>query len=228
MPGKRSTKQEPLSIDWLNDTEWVYAPMQDRSRKALRQILTAAKKLFIAKGFDETRVTEISKTSGISIGSIYNRFPDKLSIFYAVLESFRRSRFAQIEEMTQPHLWQNKGPVDVLDFHLEVIFSALRTDGGFFRLVERQRIVNPIVRDIMVEWNEHFCSVISGLMRPYGDRINLKDIDKKIRYVHNIIRGSAVWSILPMDPGNHPLDVNGKEYQQEARKMAMAYLGLKE
>ncbi|HEY8384997.1 MAG TPA: TetR/AcrR family transcriptional regulator, partial [Porticoccaceae bacterium] len=79
-----STASTTVGIDWLSDTEWIYAPTQDRSRKTLQKILTTANSLFVANGFDETTVTEISRQSGISIGSIYHRFPDKPSILYAI------------------------------------------------------------------------------------------------------------------------------------------------
>jgi AcrR family transcriptional regulator len=216
----------PGAIDWLNDTDWVYAPVQDRSRKTLRQILTTAKTLFVAKGFDETTVTEISRQSKISVGSIYHRFPDKQSILYAILETYRRTRFAEIDELTREALWQGKGAADVLDFHIEIIFSASRKDRGFFRLIERQRIVDKVVRDMQIEWNQRFCDIIAGLLRPHAGDLGHADIDRAVRYAHNIIRGSVMWSILPDQDGELPLQVNSDEYRAEARRMAAAYLGI--
>src|SRR5690606_19531428 len=182
----RSIANRPLStpgaIDWLNDTDWVYAPVQDRSRKTLRQILTTAKTLFVAKGFDETAVTEISRQSKISVGSIYHRFPDKQSILYAILETYRRTRFAEIDDLTREELWQGKGAADVLDFHIEIIFSATRKDRGFFRLIERQRIVDKVVRDMQIEWNQRFCDIIAGLLRPHAGDLGHADIDRAVRY----------------------------------------------
>lgn len=224
----KAKKTAALSIEWLNDTDWIYAPLQDRSRKTLQKILTNAKALFIANGFDETTISDISRQSGISVGSIYNRFPDKLSILYAILESYKRTRFAQVDELTQPQLWINKGPRDVLTFHIEMIFSSARRDTGLSRLIERQRIVNPVVRDMQLEWNDYICSVLAELYRPHADALKKPDIDKAVRYIHNIIRGSLLWAILPPEQGNHILNLNSDEYQQEAFTIAAAYLGLEQ
>jgi len=214
------------SIDWLNDTEWFYAPSQDRSRKTLQKILTTAKTLFVANGFDETTMTEISRQSGISVGSIYHRFPDKPSILYAILETYRRTRFTEIDELAKDELWQGKSPRDVLDFHLEILFSSAHKDRGFFRLLERQRIVDRVVRDMLNEWNQHFCRLIADLFRPHAPLLNHSDIDMAVHYVHNIIRGSVMWSILPEPDDDLPLQVTNPDYRAAATRMATAYLGI--
>ncbi|MCK9563899.1 MAG: TetR/AcrR family transcriptional regulator [Bacteroidales bacterium] len=215
-----------VGIDWLNDTEWIYAPIQDRSRKTLQKILTTAKALFVANGFDETTMTEISRKSGISVGSIYHRFPDKPSILYAILETYRRTRFTEIAELTVDELWRGKKARDVLDFHIEILFSSACRDRGFFRLLERQRIVDRVVRDMLIEWNQHFCSLIVDLYRRHARSLDHSDIDKAVHYMHNIIRGSVMWSILPDQEGEPPLQVTSAEYRAEATRMAALYLGI--
>lgn len=217
---------EHTTIEWLNATDLIAAPSQDRSRLGLQKILSTARALFVENGYDETTITGISKQSGISVGSIYHRFPDKLSILYAVLESYRRTRFAQVEEMTREESWRDKALEDVLDFHIEVIFSSTRTDTGIMRLIERQRMVNPVVRDMQVAWNEEFCGVMTRLYHPHKHRIQRPDIDKAVRYLHNIIRGSALWSVLSSPPGEAFLDIYSEEYRDEAFRMAASYLGL--
>jgi AcrR family transcriptional regulator len=214
-------------IDWLNDTDWIYAPVQDRSRKTLQTILTTAKTLFVARGFDETTVTEISRKSGISVGSIYHRFPDKPSILYAILETYRRTRFSEIHQLILPEVWKGKTVRDVLEFHIEIIFSAARADKGFFRLIERQRIVDNVVRDMQIEWNRDFCMIIANLYRGCKRPLATSDIDKAVHYMHNIVRGSVIWSILPEQKSDLPLLVTSDEYKQEALRMAAAYLGIR-
>jgi len=221
-----STASTTVGIDWLSDTEWIYAPTQDRSRKTLQKILTTANSLFVANGFDETTVTEISRQSGISIGSIYHRFPDKPSILYAILETYRRTRFTEIAKLTQNEQWRCKKAHDVLDFHIEIIFSSACKDRGFFRLLERQRIVDNVVRDMLIEWNHHFCGLIVDLYRPYADQLAHTDLHKAVHYMHNIIRGSVMWAILPDQKGELPLQVSSNEYRQQATHMAAAYLGI--
>ncbi len=48
-------------------------------------ILNAAKKLFSEKGYAATGLREIAETAGVSIGNIYNYFPNKKEIFNEIL-----------------------------------------------------------------------------------------------------------------------------------------------
>ena len=52
-----------------------------------RQIAAAAVKLFIEKGFHKTTTRQIARTSGFSIGSLYEYFASKEDILYMVCES---------------------------------------------------------------------------------------------------------------------------------------------
>jgi len=215
------------TIDWIGDSEWVFTPTQSRSRESLENILISARDLFIQRGYSETTVKDISRKSGVSVGSICYRFADKQAILYTVLEAYRRTRFVQIEEMAQLELFADKSLRDVLEFHLEIIFSATRKDIGIMRLIERQRMVDPMIRDMQVAWDEQVCCLLANLYRPHAHLIATTDIDTTVRYLHHIIRGSVLWSILGLPPSNHFLDIESSIYREHAYKMAMGYLGLR-
>ena len=109
------------TIAWMNDTDWISPPSQKRSRHTLQKVLTTARDLFITGGFEETTIAEISRQSGVSVGSIYNLFPDKHSIFRGLYEHYRSVREAQIHEMVeQPH-WQTAAALDVIRFHIDIV-----------------------------------------------------------------------------------------------------------
>lgn len=217
-----------VGIDWLDDSEWVTTPLQQRSRETMLKILNAAKALFIERGYQETSMAEICRATGMSMGSIYHRFPDKKSIFYAILEMYRKSRFGQIAMLTQPQDWQGRSAEEVLAFHIEIMFSTSRMDNGFIRLLERQRIVDPVVCQLLVDWNEHVVNVIYGLMKLHADRIQHRNLLRAIRYTHGILRGALMWAILPLENQNSPLDAFSDEYKTVTYNMAAAYLGLEE
>ncbi|WP_207951957.1 TetR/AcrR family transcriptional regulator [Pseudomaricurvus alcaniphilus] len=215
-----------VGIDWLDDSEWVATPMQQRSRETMLKILKTAKTLFIEKGYQETSMAEICRVTGMSMGSIYHRFPDKKSIFYAILEMYRHSRFAQIASLTQPEDWRDRTAEEVLAFHIEIMFSTSRKDNGFIRLMERQRIVDPTMCQLLADWNEHVVNVIYGLMEPHAHRVQQEDLLQAIRYTHGILRGALMWSLLPPINPNSPLDTFSDEYKDATYAMAAAYLGL--
>jgi AcrR family transcriptional regulator len=68
---------------------------EERSEKSRQQILDAALKLFSHKGYGATSVRDIAEEAGLSKGNVYHHFPDKETIFRALLE-----RYFQV--MSQP------------------------------------------------------------------------------------------------------------------------------
>ena len=60
----------------------------ERSGKSRQQILDAALKLFSHRGYGATSVRDISSAAGISKGNLYHHFPDKETIFRALLDRY--------------------------------------------------------------------------------------------------------------------------------------------
>ncbi len=83
-------------------------PQQERSIQRLEAILEAAVELFLEKGVAETTMSEIAGRAGISIGSLYQFFPQKAAVikalherFSAELEGFIRQIFANVETLDE-------------------------------------------------------------------------------------------------------------------------------
>lgn len=64
------------------------APAQQRSRERLERILSMASGLIAAKGSDQMRMSEVADLAGISIGSLYQYFPDKSAIIRTLAERY--------------------------------------------------------------------------------------------------------------------------------------------
>ncbi|MCV9961627.1 TetR/AcrR family transcriptional regulator [Pararhizobium sp. BT-229] len=63
-------------------------PAQKRSRERVEQILSCACKLIAERGSDTMRMSEVAELSGISIGSLYQYFPDKAAIIRTLAERY--------------------------------------------------------------------------------------------------------------------------------------------
>ena len=61
---------------------------QERSDRSRKQILDKALRLFSSQGYSGTNVREIAEAARLSTGNVYHLFPDKESIFQALLERY--------------------------------------------------------------------------------------------------------------------------------------------
>lgn len=72
-------------------TELLRVPKQDRSRKKFNAILDTALQLFHEKGYEQVSVREIARECGQPIATVYQYFPNKLSIVRQLWERYTRA-----------------------------------------------------------------------------------------------------------------------------------------
>ncbi|HEX9160263.1 MAG TPA: TetR/AcrR family transcriptional regulator [Thermoanaerobaculia bacterium] len=60
----------------------------ERSERSRQQILDAALKWFSHRGYGATSVRDIAEEAGLSKGNVYHHFPDKETIFRALLDRY--------------------------------------------------------------------------------------------------------------------------------------------
>ena len=64
------------------------APSQKRSRERVERMLTAASEVIAEHGSDAMRMGEVAERAGVSIGSLYQYFPDKGSIIRTLADRY--------------------------------------------------------------------------------------------------------------------------------------------
>ncbi len=93
--------------------------MAQIKKKAVREaILAAAKDLFTAKGYSGTTLSDIASESRVTMSNIYNYFPSKLGILYALYEPWLDHRLdllgAEVARIRDPRRRLRKILVSVL------------------------------------------------------------------------------------------------------------------
>src|ERR1700761_4290745 len=133
MPG-RALRLAANGMDYL--PSGASAPKQDRSRKTLEAILKATRYLIERKDFSAISISDIVERSGTSNGSVYARFPDKVSLLVALQLASHRQIVEELELALAPEKWADhdlrrtiEGMIPVLmqvpDKHLEVFKAAM-------------------------------------------------------------------------------------------------------
>ena len=61
-------------------------PGQERSRQTVAAILQAAGEILVRRGYAGATTNAIAKRAGVSIGSLYQYFPDKYAVYVGLLE----------------------------------------------------------------------------------------------------------------------------------------------
>ncbi|HWA50285.1 MAG TPA: TetR/AcrR family transcriptional regulator [Dongiaceae bacterium] len=78
------------------------APTQQRSRERVERLLAVAASLIAAHGSDALRMSDVADKAGVSIGSLYQYFPDKGAIIRTLAERYNAQSRACIAEALAP------------------------------------------------------------------------------------------------------------------------------
>ncbi|MFB8343683.1 TetR family transcriptional regulator [Brucella cytisi] len=93
MKQNSATETESTSAPILRRT-----PSQSRAQEKIRRIAECATALIAAKGSDSLKMSEIAQQAGISIGALYQYFPDKSALIRYLFESCNAQSRQCIEE----------------------------------------------------------------------------------------------------------------------------------
>ncbi len=123
----------PAAIPADDEPALRRTPSQKRSRERVEQILACATALIQEKGSDAMRMSEVAEKAGISIGSLYQYFPDKAAIVRTLAERYNAvcnecigSELARVTSMAE----------------LREVFS------GLFDIYYDMFLAEPVMRDI--------------------------------------------------------------------------------
>lgn len=99
---------------------------QSRSSDTRNRIVNAARKLFLANGFDGTSVAEICRAAGVSNGALFHQFATKEALGFAVYSQVRVEFWNGIMmALTKP-----EDPLDGVEAAVRASFAFQREDPG--------------------------------------------------------------------------------------------------
>jgi len=141
-------------------------PMQRRSVARVQRMLDAAQELVAELGYDALTTTLIAERAGVSIGSLYQFFPDKQAVVRAValrnLEIFSERLTAMVRPQMQSW-WQVVSEVidQYVDMHQRIPgFRAIRFgDVADLHLLDPERDNDTVVADRFIELIAPFVTI---------------------------------------------------------------------
>jgi len=111
--------------------------LRERKKRLTRQMLTdTATEMFLDRGFDGVRVSEIAEACGVSEKTVFNYFPTKEAL---VMDRLDGMSDALLAALADPGLSPVRAAVGVLGDELTVLTRQLAAHKSFRRGVERYR-----------------------------------------------------------------------------------------
>jgi len=104
---------------------------REREREAhRREILEAAERVFVRKGYHATTVEEIASEAEFAVGTLYNFFKGKEDLYTRVIESIAQDFLGQFEQK----VLSREDPEEAIASLIELRLTHFEDHRGFFRI----------------------------------------------------------------------------------------------
>ncbi|MFH8805399.1 TetR/AcrR family transcriptional regulator [Streptomyces sp. NPDC017936] len=107
----------------------IRAPKQERSQRSFDLVLDTTLQLLEEKGYSGFAITEVSKRSGVSVGSIYTRVDGKDDLLRAAQLRFQDKMLAEHRALTDPDNWTGLPLEEVVPRLIGELAELLRREG---------------------------------------------------------------------------------------------------
>ncbi|MFB6262172.1 MAG: TetR/AcrR family transcriptional regulator [Bradymonadaceae bacterium] len=141
------------------------------------QILTAARDLFLEKGYFEARMDEIARASDLSKGGIYFHFDTKKEIFRSLVEQEYDRAMTFIEEILSSEE-EIESMIADIGRHFAERFAT--TDSArFMAIIGEMALRDEEIREMLLELQENYIQRLAELLQRGMDEGQLRQMDPR-------------------------------------------------
>jgi AcrR family transcriptional regulator len=190
-------------------------PKQLRALQTVDAVLEAAVRVLKREGFDALTTNRIAEVAGVSIGSLYQYFPDKGAIFAAL----HRRHIEEIDRLVGAQLTRHAASSldELIRAMIEAMIDAHMADPELCELLMTEVPHRADgTKDFSVRLHGAFRLAVSS--RTHKKK-KLRDLDKTVFVVTHMVEALSHGAAL-----RRPANVSLNEAKEEAVRAVLAYL----
>ncbi|WP_310481815.1 TetR/AcrR family transcriptional regulator [Chamaesiphon sp. VAR_48_metabat_403] len=191
-------------------------PKQDRSRVTVEAILEATTRILVEEGYDKANTNRIAERAGISIGSLYQYFPNKESLMTALMEQHAREMVELIETKLNC----------LFDSPLEIVIPEIVT------VVVAAHAINPRLHQVLSEEiprserspqmnraDERIAQLLGAYLERWRDKISPQNINLTVFILSRTVDALCHAAVI-----EHPNFVSDSQFEREVSNLLLSYL----
>ena len=140
------------------------SPTQDRARETVEAILEAAVDLFSSRGYARTSTNHIARRAGVSVGSLYQYFPNKDAVLTALLAR----HLVAVESAISACIPLLRDPAVPLRDGIRRLLERLRevheADPRLTRAIEQQVGQMPVVPEGLAGYKRNHVAMLAEIL----------------------------------------------------------------
>lgn len=192
-------------------------PKQERAKETVRIIVAAATQILHKEGLDGLTTNRVAKTAGVSIGSVYQYFPNKNAILSAVADQQRDL----LEQNLQQLLKASEGvPTEQLIPAMIRGMFALRSQHHMLHTLAGRSLELPGALDRRLDLAERMRAMVRRLLQRRAAELRTLDPDLASFVIVHTILGA----VNAIDRGVEPWFTGPDELVDELTLLMRRYL----
>jgi AcrR family transcriptional regulator len=160
------------------------SPRQDRSLESVRAILEAAAQVLLDRGYAGATTNHIALAAGVSIGTLYQYFPNKDAVFDTLILRY----FEEILRRIRATIIDGGDPLEVtLHRIIAAGLEAQRYGPELLRALEA--VPNAVFRRRLTEGKRQLVDYVRALLEDYRRVLRVTDLERAARLIVNAAEG---------------------------------------
>lgn len=144
-------------------------PLQQRSQTTVEYVLTAAAQVFEEHGYAAGTTNRIAERAGVSIGTLYQYFPNKEALAVALLERHLAEGMRQLREWVGRAVAEPGGVHEALRIFIEGMLDLHAERPRLQHILLEETPLPPRLHDALLSAETEAARTVAGLLRRYPD-----------------------------------------------------------
>ena len=191
-------------------------PQQERSKITVDAILTATARILIEEGYDTASTNRIAELAGVSIGSLYQYFPNKEALVASLVELHANEMIELIESKLR----------NLFDAPIEVVFPEL------VKACIAAHAVNPKLHKVLDEQvprvnrfeqvvtaEERITALIRAYLESRRDQVQPQNLDLTVFILERTVESLTHAAVI-----ERPEFLSDGQLEQEITNLLLSYV----
>ncbi len=189
-------------------------PKQERSQVTVEAILSATAHILTENGYNQLTTNRVAERAGVSIGSLYQYFPNKEALIFALAEQHAN----EMVQLAKQHLegLSDRTIPEVLRQIIKAALAAHAVNPKLHRVLHEQIPHSEVMKRLDQAKIEN---LLQSFLAQHSDQLRPKNLELAVFMVERTIRALIYGAMI-----DHPELLKTGELEQELTLMLSAYL----
>ena len=169
------------------------------------------------KGYDKTNTNLIAERAGVSIGSLYQYFPNKKSLIVALREQHSQE-IAELLTSQFDSLFDSPPEIAIPKL-IKAVIAVHAIDPKLHQVLTEEIPLSERSHEQMQKTDEQITKLLRAYLERWRDRLRPQNIEMAIFIIERTVDALCHFAVI-----EHPQFLSDSQFEQEVSNLVIAYL----